>query len=68
MEELRAKFVSEIDPVKQKAIAEAIQLRASEIPTHIFVGQWYAPIARGKNISGNVVSPVVVFWNVDKKK
>ena len=68
MEELRGKFVSEIDPVKQKAIAEAIQLRASEIPTHIFVGQWYAPIARGKNISGNVVSPVVVFWNVEKKK
>jgi peptide/nickel transport system substrate-binding protein len=68
MEELRGKFVSEVDPAKQKAIAEAIQLRASEIPTHIFAGQWYAPIARAKNVTGNVVSPVVVFWNVEKKK
>jgi peptide/nickel transport system substrate-binding protein len=65
---LRAKFVSEVDPAQQKAIAEAIQLRAVEQPTHIFAGQWYAPVARAKAVTGNVVSPVVVFWNVEKKK
>jgi peptide/nickel transport system substrate-binding protein len=68
MEALRAKFVAEVDPVKQKAIVEDIQLRAVEQPTHIFLGQWYAPIARAKTVSGNVVSPVVVFWNVEKKR
>jgi len=68
MEELRAKFVTEVDPAKQKAIAEAIQLRAVEQPTHIFLGQWYAPVARAKGVTGNVTSPVVVFWNIDKKK
>ncbi len=47
---------------------DTIQLRAVEQPTHIFAGQWYAPVARAKNVSGNVVSPVVVFWNVEKKK
>ena len=68
MEALRAKFVSEVDPAKQKAIAEAIQLRATEQPTHIFLGQWYAPIARAKYVAGNMVAPVTVFWNVEKKK
>lgn len=36
-------------------------------PTHINVGQWYAPLARRKNISGNLTAPAPVFWNVTKK-
>ncbi|MGL6112833.1 MAG: ABC transporter substrate-binding protein [Rubrivivax sp.] len=67
MEKLRDAFARETDPAKQKAIAEQVQLRYLEVPTHVHLGQWYKPAAMNKNISGNVVAPVVVFWNVEKK-
>jgi peptide/nickel transport system substrate-binding protein len=44
-----------------------VQLRYLEVPTHVHLGQWYKPAAMRKNIEGNVVAPVVVFWNVEKK-
>ena len=31
------------------------------------LGQFQQPMARRKTVSGNVVSPVTVFWNVEKK-
>ena len=52
---------------KQKALAEAAQVRASEYPTHIHLGQWYQPFALRTNIDGNMKAPVTVFWNVTKK-
>jgi peptide/nickel transport system substrate-binding protein len=67
MEKLRDNFARETDPAKQKAIAEQVQLRYLEVPTHVHLGQWYKPIALRKNIDGMLVAPVVVFWNVEKK-
>ena len=64
---LRAAFADEADPAKRKAIAEAMQVRVSENPTHIFLGQWYPPAAVRKNITGNLESPVTIFWNIEKK-
>ena len=55
------------DDAKRKAIAEAMQVRVSESPTHIFAGQWVLPAAVRKNISGNLESPVTIFWNIEKK-
>ncbi|MBV8193725.1 MAG: ABC transporter substrate-binding protein, partial [Alphaproteobacteria bacterium] len=55
------------DEQKKKAIALALQERVAENPTHAFVGQWYQPAALRKNVTGNVESPVPVFWNVEKK-
>ncbi|MBM3556340.1 MAG: ABC transporter substrate-binding protein [Alphaproteobacteria bacterium] len=66
MESLRDQFSRESDPAKQKALAEAVQVRASEYPTHIHLGQWYSPIALRKNIQGSLAAPVPVFWNVTK--
>jgi peptide/nickel transport system substrate-binding protein len=65
--ELRAEFARATDPAKQKEIVEAIQLRAVEYPTHVFLGEWVQPIARRKSVSGNIESAVPVFWNVEKK-
>ena len=31
------------------------------------LGQLIQPTARRTNVSGNVMSPVTVFWNVEKK-
>jgi len=67
IEKLRDQYSKESDPAKQKAIVEALQKRWTEYPTHVHLGQWYAPIALRKNIEGNMVAPVTVFWNVSKK-
>ena len=64
--ELRAQFARSNDPAKQRELAEAIQLRVTEYPTHVFLGQWHQPIARRKSVSGNIESAVTVFWNVEK--
>ena len=64
---LRAAFADETDPAKRKELAVAMQVRVSENPTHAFLGQWYAPIALRKNVTGNLESPVTIFWNVEKK-
>jgi len=64
---MRAAFADEADETKRKAIAEAMQVRVSESPTHIFAGQWVLPAAVRKNISGNLESPVTIFWNIEKK-
>ena len=66
MEKLRDDFARETDPVKQKAIAEAVQVRLTQYPTHIFLGQWYQPAVARKNTEGYVVAPATVFWNVSK--
>jgi peptide/nickel transport system substrate-binding protein len=66
MEKLRDQFARETDPAKQKAIAEAVQVRWAQNPGHIHLGQWYQPAAMRKNVDGIVPAPVTVFWNVTK--
>jgi peptide/nickel transport system substrate-binding protein len=67
IERLRDAFAKETDPVKQKAIAEAVSARAAEYPTHVFLGQYLQPSAFRKNISGALVATNVVLWNIEKK-
>jgi len=66
MEKLRDDFARETDPAKQKALAEAVQVRWTQYPTHVHLGQWYQPGAARKNIDGIVVAPASVFWNISK--
>jgi peptide/nickel transport system substrate-binding protein len=66
LERLRDQFARETDPAKQKAIAEAVQVRWTQYPTHVFLGQWYQPSAVRKSIDGIIVAPVPVFWNMTK--
>jgi len=66
MEKLRDDYAHETDPARQKAIAEAVQVRFTESPTHIHLGQWYQPGASRKNVEGYVVAPASVFWNISK--
>jgi peptide/nickel transport system substrate-binding protein len=67
LEKLRDQFAKESDPVKQKAIIEAVQKRWVDYPTHVHLGQWYAPFALSTKVDGILVAPVTVFWNVTKK-
>ena len=67
IERLRAAFVRESDPKKQLAIAEQIQRRIISEGVTMPLGQFLQPMARRKNVTGNIPSPVPVFWNVEKK-
>ena len=67
MEALRDQFARETDPAKQKAIAEAVQVRWAQNPSHVFLGQWYQPAAMRRSIDGVVAAPVTVFWNMTKR-
>ena len=66
MEKLRDDFARETDPAKQKAIAEAVQLRWTQYPTHVYLGQWNLPGASRRNVDGYLTAPVSVYWNVSK--
>ena len=67
LERLRADFAREVDPAKQKAIADAVQVRETEYPTYINVGQFRLPFAMRKSVEGVLSAPVTIFWNVEKK-
>jgi peptide/nickel transport system substrate-binding protein len=67
MESLRDRFARETDPTKLKSIAEAVQVRVGQYPTHVHVGQWYGAAAVRKNVDGMIEAPVTVFWSVEKK-
>ena len=64
MEKLRDDFARETDPDKQKAIAEAVQVREGQVVTHVPLGQWYLGAVMRKNVDGMLVAPAPVFWNI----
>jgi len=68
LEKLRDDFARETDPVKQKAIAEAVQLRVIEYTPEIPVGEFLAPVAMRKNVKGFLIAPVPVLWNMEITK
>ena len=67
LERLRDAYASEADPAKQKAIAEQVQLRVLEYPTHVPLGQFTTPTAIRTNVDGLLRTPSLALWNVEKK-
>jgi peptide/nickel transport system substrate-binding protein len=53
--------------LEARAIAEAVQVRLVQYPTHIPLGQWYGAAAARQNVQGMIEAPVTVFWNVEIK-
>src|SRR5207237_4227736 len=68
MEKLRDAFSKEANPAKQKALAEAVQLRMLEYPTHVHLGQYLQPAAFRKNVVGLLRSPTLTFWSIEVKR
>jgi len=66
IEKLRDQFARETDDAKKKAIAESIQARAFEVATHAPLGEFANPLAARKNISGFVIGPGNIYWNIKK--
>ena len=67
IQKLRDDYAKETDSTKQKALAEAVQVRVTEYPTHVHLGQWYQPFALRTSVDNVVAAPVTVFWNMTKK-
>jgi peptide/nickel transport system substrate-binding protein len=67
IEKFRDQFAKEPDPAKQKEIVENLQKYWVDHPTHVNIGQWYAPSALRSNVDGMMIAPAPVFWNITKK-
>jgi len=67
IESLRDRFARETNRASQKAIAEAVQRRIVDYPTHIHLGQWQGASAIRRNVDGVIEAPVTIFWNINKK-
>jgi peptide/nickel transport system substrate-binding protein len=67
LESLRDQYARATDPAQRRTIAEAAQVRATQYPTHIPLGQWFQPAAMRTSVEGMMQAPVTVFWNVEKK-
>ena len=50
-----------------KAAAEAVQKHAFEFVPIIPTGQFILPTAYRSNISGLIIAPINLLWNVEKK-
>jgi len=66
IEKLRQEFLHQSDPAAQRRIAEQVQKRVMDLGVTVPLGQYVQPMARRKGVTGNIPSPVTVFWNVEK--
>jgi len=64
--ELRNQFMRETDESKKKKLAEAIQARAFEVATHVPLGEFDAPLAARKNVTGLFRQTGNFYWNLKK--
>ncbi|MGQ0751450.1 MAG: ABC transporter substrate-binding protein [Betaproteobacteria bacterium] len=67
MEELREAWFNASDPAASKKAAEAVQRHAFEFLPIIPTGQFILPTAYRSNISGLIIAPINLLWNVEKK-
>ena len=66
LEELRVQFARELDPIKQKDVAQQIQARARHVTPYVPLGQWYSLTVARTNIRGLLVAPTIVFGTSKK--
>jgi peptide/nickel transport system substrate-binding protein len=67
VEELKDLWARETNRAKQKALAGEIQKRAYAEGAYVPLGQFDLPTAYNARLSGVIVSPVAIFWNIEKK-
>ncbi len=67
IEELRDRFARAAGFDEQRRIAGAVQKRALEIVAYANIGRWFNPVAYRESLSGLILSPVLFFWNIEKR-
>jgi len=66
IETYAAEAMAKLGTIPKKA-AEAVQRRAFEFVPIIPTGQFILPTAFRANISGLIIAPINLLWNVEKK-
>jgi len=67
MEELRDVWFHAKTPADSKKAADDVQKRAFEFVPFIPTGQFILPTAYRSNITGLIIAPINLLWNVEKK-
>ena len=67
IEDLRDSFARAAGFDEQRRLAEAVQERALEIVAYGNLGRWFNPVAYRESLSGLILSPVLFFWNIEKR-
>jgi peptide/nickel transport system substrate-binding protein len=67
MEELREAWFNATNAADSKKATDAVQRRAFEFVPIIPTGQFILPTAYRSNISGLIIAPINLLWNVEKK-
>ncbi len=67
IEKLKDGWARESDPAKRRAIVGQLQARAAEVVPVVPLGQFFAPVAYRRNITGMMPTPIPVFWNIEKR-
>jgi len=67
MEELREAWFNATDAASSKKVTDAVQRRAFEFVPFIPTGQFILPTAYRSNVSGLIIAPINLLWNVEKK-
>ena len=65
-ERLRQAFL-DADEAKRPAALEALHRHLAKVQPYIAMGQYRQPVALRRNVSGFLESPVIVYWNLEKK-
>ncbi|MCC7282289.1 MAG: ABC transporter substrate-binding protein [Acetobacteraceae bacterium] len=66
IEALKNAWAKESDPARRQEIVARIQAEAAELVPIVPVGQFFAPVAYRRNVTGLLSTPLPVFWNVEK--
>ena len=67
IEELREAWFGSSDAASSKAAADAVQQRAFQLVPYIPTAQFIIPTAYRTNLTGVIVAPITLLWNVEKK-
>ena len=67
LEDLREAWFIATDAVAAQKASDALQLEAFKFVPYIPTAQFMLPAAFRSSLSGAIVAPVVLLWNVDKK-
>ena len=67
IEQLREAWFNATDAASAKKAAEAVQARAFEFVPYIPTAQFILPTAYRTNLSGVIIAPMTLMWNVEKK-
>jgi peptide/nickel transport system substrate-binding protein len=67
IEELRDAWFAATDAAGSKKAADAVQARAFEFVPYIPTAQFILPTAYRSHLSGVIIAPITLLWNVEKR-